>query len=103
MWCSALRCRCILVCVCVKQKTAYEMRMSDWSSDVCSSDLDHVGELDAVKILRPGRCAEGRLQPITGWRVADACAGIDIVVAKTLPDQLLNEEGLLDRKNVEEG
>src|SRR3546814_8166295 len=29
--------------VCVfffKQKTAYEMRISDWSSDVCSSDLD---------------------------------------------------------------
>src|SRR3546814_7761641 len=24
-----------------KQKTAYEMRMSDWSSDVCSSDLAH--------------------------------------------------------------
>src|SRR3546814_869461 len=24
-----------------KQKTAYEMRISDWSSDVCSSDLDH--------------------------------------------------------------
>src|SRR3546814_1570755 len=36
------------MCVCVivfflffffKQKTAYEMRISDWSSDVCSSDL----------------------------------------------------------------
>src|SRR3546814_6582964 len=29
-------------CVCCfffKQKTAYEMRISDWSSDVCSSDL----------------------------------------------------------------
>src|SRR3546814_13850683 len=26
--------------VCFKQKTAYEMRISDWSSDVCSSDLD---------------------------------------------------------------
>src|SRR3546814_9826813 len=25
-----------------KQKTAYEMRISDWSSDVCSSDLDEV-------------------------------------------------------------
>src|SRR3546814_9843658 len=25
-----------------KQKTAYEMRISDWSSDVCSSDLMHV-------------------------------------------------------------
>src|SRR3546814_1505659 len=31
-----------MVCVYVfvfKQKTAYEMRISDWSSDVCSSDL----------------------------------------------------------------
>src|SRR3546814_5498365 len=25
-----------------KQKTAYEMRISDWSSDVCSSDLPDV-------------------------------------------------------------
>src|SRR3546814_6986300 len=25
-----------------KQKTAYEMRISDWSSDVCSSDLDQI-------------------------------------------------------------
>src|SRR5881628_1704722 len=25
-----------------KQKTAYEMSVSDWSSDVCSSDLDDV-------------------------------------------------------------
>src|SRR3546814_5952156 len=24
-----------------KQKTAYELRISDWSSDVCSSDLEH--------------------------------------------------------------
>src|SRR3546814_12991875 len=26
-----------------KQKTAYEMRISDWSSDVCSSDLGSTG------------------------------------------------------------
>src|SRR3546814_356388 len=25
-----------------KQKTAYDMRISDWSSDVCSSDLHHI-------------------------------------------------------------
>src|SRR3546814_8564269 len=25
-----------------KQKTAYEMRISDWSSDVCSSDLENL-------------------------------------------------------------
>src|SRR3546814_7436039 len=27
------------ICLFVKQKTAYERRISDWSSDVCSSDL----------------------------------------------------------------
>src|SRR3546814_10538662 len=31
---------------CFKQKTAYEMRMSDWSSDVCSSDLRAQGARD---------------------------------------------------------
>src|SRR3546814_7362475 len=33
---------CLLFCwyfFFFKQKTAYEMRISDWSSDVCSSDL----------------------------------------------------------------
>src|SRR3546814_10267300 len=30
---------CCLLFVFYKQKTAYEMRISDWSSDVCSSDL----------------------------------------------------------------
>src|SRR3546814_10725586 len=40
-----------------KQKTAYEMRISDWSSDVCSSDLK-LSEIEGVKhvysISRPG-------------------------------------------------
>src|SRR3546814_9658987 len=30
---------CFQLIVIFKQKTAYEMRISDWSSDVCSSDL----------------------------------------------------------------
>src|SRR3546814_15305279 len=29
----------IMVFFCFQQKTAYELRISDWSSDVCSSDL----------------------------------------------------------------
>src|SRR3546814_5989183 len=33
-----------------KQKTAYEMRISDWSSDVCSSDLGFVYAWDGKKI-----------------------------------------------------
>src|SRR3546814_13284028 len=36
----------------VKQKTAYDMRISDWSSDVCSSDLP-AAEL-CLAGLRPG-------------------------------------------------
>src|SRR3546814_6911160 len=34
-----------------KQKTAYEMRISDWSSDVCSSDLSNLlAELESLVI-----------------------------------------------------
>src|SRR3546814_10088914 len=44
-----------------KQKTAYEMRISDWSSDVCSSDLhssyfaDRQGEPDSSDSSPPPR------------------------------------------------
>src|SRR3546814_1712470 len=31
-----------------KQKTAYEMRISDWSSDVCSSDLEGEARVGGV-------------------------------------------------------
>src|SRR3546814_8608082 len=34
---------CSIIFFFFKQKTAYEMRISAWSSDVCSSDLDRVG------------------------------------------------------------
>src|SRR3546814_10542130 len=37
-----------------KQKTAYEMRISDWSSDVCSSDLDGL-LADGLTIIGSGR------------------------------------------------
>src|SRR3546814_3654737 len=37
-----------------KQKTAYEMRISDWSSDVCSSDLVGIAALQARVDQRVG-------------------------------------------------
>src|SRR3546814_5217692 len=50
-----------------KQKTAYEMRISDWSSDVCSSDL-HTGR-------RPVEPAH-----VSPWqRRRDAHAGLQII------------------------
>src|SRR3546814_14765200 len=52
-----------------KQKTAYEMRISDWSSDVCSSDLLGCTRRQGYLVGRPRlRCAGGRssdvLQPL---------------------------------------
>src|SRR3546814_3415663 len=47
-----------------KQKTAYEMRISDWSSDVCSSDLRHPRPASRTQIARNwmhGKC------PWTDW------------------------------------
>src|SRR3546814_10415588 len=37
-----------------KQKTAYEMRISDWSSDVCSSDLAQAAETVGQHLDRAG-------------------------------------------------
>src|SRR3546814_10841384 len=47
LWCVLLR------IVCLKQKTAYEMRISDWSSDVCSSDFDQTKRIgfDTIDIF----------------------------------------------------
>src|SRR3546814_4916082 len=43
-----------------KQKTAYEMRISDWSSDVCSSDLGHGQDPPRRDLPRAGRAQPGR-------------------------------------------
>src|SRR3546814_7042021 len=45
MWCLVLYVTVVVPCLSIaivfffKHKTAYEMRISDWSSDACSSDL----------------------------------------------------------------
>src|SRR3546814_14139669 len=78
-----------------KQKTAYEMRISDWSSDVCSSDLLPI-LLEVVRLvcvarndvrtpilkrLRSHRTANAKLLGLAGklprrWRSARRrCAG----------------------------
>src|SRR3546814_4489312 len=49
-----IRCKHVLVksVVFCKQKTAYEMRISDWSSDVCSSDLFLIADDAALTCAR---------------------------------------------------
>src|SRR3546814_9285252 len=45
-----------------KQKTAYEVRISDWSSDVCSSDLAQAAAV--VNIINATRQTRGQLPPV---------------------------------------
>src|SRR3546814_12708123 len=54
-----------------KQKTAYEMRISDWSSDVCSSDLIMKAQIDHLPLAYKG------LRPTQGRTLAvmQVCAG----------------------------
>src|SRR3546814_15481899 len=72
-----------------KQKTAYEMRISDWSSDVCSSDLMSRVEADRVIVdrmnndraspgdLRGGRTAAERIGKQIGAKAEPLEVGSD--------------------------
>src|SRR3546814_17474313 len=61
----------VLYFVFFKQKTAYEMRISDWSSDVCSSDL-------SLAAIFTSRTDTGRL------RIEHQTVGCHRVVAENL-------------------
>src|SRR3546814_14665675 len=59
-----------------KQKTAYEMRISDWSSDVCSSDLDAGAGARATRARRRKRTPRLRGgRPDAGRSGAGAAGG----------------------------
>src|SRR3546814_7461439 len=86
----------MLIVFLFKQKTAYEMRISDWSSDVCSSDLRTIfqefarldrgdGGLHAERTFRfPGRervlqntmrIVDGRVHDFMGRRSEERRVG----------------------------
>src|SRR3546814_1239157 len=68
-----------------KQKTAYEMRISDWSSDVCSSDLGGL-HADGSNYTDSGHTDWGKHFP----EPARHCGGDSFLRARPgLPDRLL--------------
>src|SRR3546814_7399963 len=82
-------CYYVIVFFFFKQKTAYEMRISDWSSDVCSSDL---------RIHRPQStvvCCVDKHQAYVGFEVVD-------VRNKLAIEQRIGSlvHGVRDRKSV---
>src|SRR3546814_20817075 len=62
-----------------KQKTAYEMRISDWSSDVCSSDLamTAVLEPDGMSAVRCGQVAGVQAESKTAVRPRTLALDLD--------------------------
>src|SRR3546814_12784226 len=73
----------LVVCVFFKQKTAYEMRISDWRSDVCSSDL-------ALVAIDGFECS-GSMCSTTAWgAVTDGSRAIgrDDIVQGTGPSRV---------------
>src|SRR3546814_16449590 len=88
-----------------KQKTAYEMRISDWSSDVCSSDLSGMGAITYTDLNGSPLTAGG-----IGLAVrsdGDIVAGSDGVVTIDTNGVISGDlEGISvvkDRKSVVEG
>src|SRR3546814_9228404 len=87
-----------------KQKTAYEMRISDWSSDVCSSDLFRgdagllEGGLEDLARHRP-RLAQHQAFPgeLTD---ADAAAAGERVFLRHEDDQPRSEESRVGKECV---
>src|SRR3546814_4249731 len=94
-----------------KQKTAYEMRISDWSSDVCSSDLadtrpDHVVKEEILQQIiddgyqpilavddRPSVVAMWRSKGITTLQCAPDEPGSSIYAGQTLLHMLVGPCG----------
>src|SRR3546814_10008836 len=65
-----------------KQKTAYEMRISDWSSDVCSSDLPpNMRSSSREKPSFGASWALSRLAASAGDRVSELKAEITVEMA----------------------
>src|SRR3546814_7464113 len=62
----------------IKQKTTYEMRISDWSSDVCSSDLTAAAVLSGQSNPLHGDFEVLSLQCRRGGR--DVFAGLDFAL-----------------------
>src|SRR3546814_252626 len=75
----------------VKQKTAYELRISDWSSDVCSSDLSSSGTLIA------GALRYCRQQKTAQRVVTLVCDSGNKYLSKMFNDYWMLDQGFLER------
>src|SRR3546814_4566703 len=83
-----------------KHKTAYDLRISDWSSDVCSSDLvklraqaalgmsDTSGNMPFLSRLAAARCAFRWVASIINWSGLPALAASAAKILLNTPSRL---------------
>src|SRR3546814_6271267 len=83
-----------MVFFCLKQKTGYERRISDWSSDVCSSDLEKRGWLMATDYH--GVSAGYRNYVFVILMLMFTLANIDRSILSILVEPIKREYGLSD-------
>src|SRR3546814_2915935 len=74
-----------------KQKTAYEMRISDWSSDVCSSDLVHARPDGVVEEHRMHRLPHELVAAERERHVRDAARNVAVREFAANPRRRLDE------------
>src|SRR3546814_5568150 len=93
--------RCFLFFFFFKQKTAYEMRISDWSSDVCSSDL-FVAVARTLSFTLAGASLNLRQSTVSEHvRKLEAACGRRLFVRDTHSVRLtIDGEAMIDRKSV---
>src|SRR3546814_8259022 len=76
------------------QNTAYEMRISDWSSDVCSSDLTQLKRQgEGAALLAAVRAKRPRLPPLdAAWARLAAASGAADAVTDRSEERRVGEE-----------
>src|SRR3546814_17953903 len=84
---------CFLSFFFFKQKTSYEMRISDWSSDVCSSDLS-ISVLQLVPMWRfTERIVRSGL--VIAWRLATSPMSTSPPLEKATTEGVVRDPSLL--------
>src|SRR3546814_5425493 len=73
-----------------KQKTAYEVRISDWSSDVCSSDLGHDVEQALEVGGRVAHCCFRNGRQVDGATLVSGRLAFRIVVPRAMAESQAN-------------
>src|SRR3546814_7549973 len=72
---------CVFLFFFFKQKTAYELRISDWSSDVCSSDL-------AIFVTLPLPSSSGASIPNNRTRFSSAASSVSPSIIRGLSTKM---------------